>query len=114
MSRKDSNTPTIQVLERAFSLLDTLASQSDPISLKEISERTKLHPSTAHRILNDLAVAKGVVKTELSEIKGIGEKISEKLLKKFRSVQRIRESALEDLTEVIGAKKAESVFRHFH
>ena len=60
MSRKDSNTPTIQVLERAFSLLDTLASQSDPISLKEISERTKLHPSTAHRILNDLAVGRFV------------------------------------------------------
>ncbi|HLG34552.1 MAG TPA: excinuclease ABC subunit UvrC [Bacteroidia bacterium] len=56
---------------------------------------------------------KGVVKTELSEIKGIGEKISEKLLKKFRSVQKVRQASLEDLSKVIGAKKAEAVFRHF-
>jgi DNA-binding IclR family transcriptional regulator len=55
---KDSQTPTIQVLERAFALLEILASQPDPMSLKEISERTGLHPSTAHRILNDLAIGR--------------------------------------------------------
>jgi DNA-binding IclR family transcriptional regulator len=58
MSAKDPRTPTIQVLERAFSLLDTLAAQPEPVSLKEISERTGLHPSTAHRILNDLAIGR--------------------------------------------------------
>lgn len=60
MSRKESNTPTIQVLERAFALLDMLAEQSDPVSLKDISERTGLHPSTAHRILNDLTIGRYV------------------------------------------------------
>ncbi|MBI5717105.1 MAG: IclR family transcriptional regulator [Burkholderiales bacterium] len=60
MSRKDPHTPTIQVLERAFALLDMLAAQPDPVSLKEISERTGLHPSTAHRILNDLTVGRYV------------------------------------------------------
>ncbi|MBK6862514.1 MAG: IclR family transcriptional regulator [Ideonella sp.] len=39
-----------------FSLLDVLASAQDPVSLKAISEKTGLHPSTAHRILNDLAI----------------------------------------------------------
>jgi DNA-binding IclR family transcriptional regulator len=39
-----------------FSLLDTLAREGDAASLKSISEQTGLHPSTAHRILNDLAV----------------------------------------------------------
>ena len=58
MTAKDPQTPTIQVLERAFSLLDTLAAQPEPVSLKEISERTGLHPSTAHRILNDLAIGR--------------------------------------------------------
>lgn len=52
--------PAIQVLERTFMLLDVLASQQDPVSLKAISERTQLHPSTAHRILNDLAVGRFV------------------------------------------------------
>ena len=57
---KDTQTPTIQVLERSFALLDMLASQQDPVSLKEISERTGLHPSTAHRILNDLTLGRFV------------------------------------------------------
>jgi DNA-binding IclR family transcriptional regulator len=60
MASKDSRTPTIQVLERAFGLLELLASQPDPISLKDISERTGLHPSTAHRILNDLTIGRFV------------------------------------------------------
>jgi DNA-binding IclR family transcriptional regulator len=58
MTHKDPQTPIIQVLARAFSLLDTLAAQPEPVSLKEISERTGLHPSTAHRILNDLAIGR--------------------------------------------------------
>ncbi len=52
-----SNAATsIQVLSRMFSLLDTLAQEGNAMPLKTISERTGLHPSTAHRILNDLAV----------------------------------------------------------
>ena len=47
--------PTVQVLERMFTLLDILAGKEEAMSLKEISEKSGLHPSTAHRILNDLA-----------------------------------------------------------
>lgn len=60
MSSKDSQTPTIQVLDRAFGLLELLAAQPESVSLKEISERSGLHPSTAHRILNDLAIGRFV------------------------------------------------------
>lgn len=56
MSDTPHNSTSIQVLSRMFSLLDTLAQEGDAVSLKVISERTSLHPSTAHRILNDLAV----------------------------------------------------------
>ncbi|HBH38769.1 MAG TPA: IclR family transcriptional regulator [Curvibacter sp.] len=58
MKKKDPDavaTPTVQVIERMFTLMDVLATREDAISLKEISEKTGLHPSTAHRILNDLA-----------------------------------------------------------
>ena len=55
---------TIQVLERAFALLDLLAAHQDPVSLKEISEQTGLHPSTAHRILNDLTIGRFVDRPE--------------------------------------------------
>jgi DNA-binding IclR family transcriptional regulator len=54
----------IQVIERMVSLLDALADHSDPVSLKELSGRTKLHPSTAHRILNDLVIARFVDRAE--------------------------------------------------
>jgi DNA-binding IclR family transcriptional regulator len=56
--------PTIQVIERLFSLMDVLASREDSISLKEISEKTGLHPSTAHRILNDLTIGRFVDRPE--------------------------------------------------
>jgi DNA-binding IclR family transcriptional regulator len=61
---KANPSPTIQVLERTFSLLDVLAAHQDPVSLKVISERTGLHPSTAHRILNDLTVGRFVDRPE--------------------------------------------------
>jgi len=60
MKTSDAKGPAIQVLERTFQLLDLLASYPDPISLKLISEQTGLHPSTAHRILNDLTLGRFV------------------------------------------------------
>jgi DNA-binding IclR family transcriptional regulator len=56
--------PTIQVLERTFALLDVLALHQDPVSLKTLSEQSGLHPSTAHRILNDLTIGRFVDRPE--------------------------------------------------
>jgi DNA-binding IclR family transcriptional regulator len=56
--------PTIQVLERTFALLDVLALHQDPVSLKILSEQSGLHPSTAHRILNDLTIGRFVDRPE--------------------------------------------------
>lgn len=58
MSDSTASSTSIQVLSRMFALLDTLAHEGDALSLKSISEQTGLHPSTAHRILNDLAVGR--------------------------------------------------------
>ena len=60
MTAPAPSNPTIQVLERAFSLLDLLSTADEALSLKEISERSGLHPSTAHRILNDLTIGRYV------------------------------------------------------
>ena len=57
-------TPSIQVIERMFALIDVLASREDAMSLKEISEKTGLHLSTTHRILNDLTVGRFVDRPE--------------------------------------------------
>ena len=64
MPNTEAKKPTIQVLERAFDLLEVLASFPDPVSLKVIAERSGLHPSTAHRILNDLTIGRFVDRPE--------------------------------------------------
>ncbi|MFG6448469.1 IclR family transcriptional regulator [Roseateles sp. BYS180W] len=64
MKKTELQTPAIQVLERMFTLLDVLARHQDPVSLKQISEATGLHPSTAHRILNDLTLGRFVDRPE--------------------------------------------------
>jgi IclR family transcriptional regulator, carbohydrate utilization repressor len=56
--------PSVQVIERMFNLLEVLASREEAVSLKEISEKTGLHPSTAHRILNDLTIGRFVDRPE--------------------------------------------------
>jgi excinuclease ABC subunit C len=56
---------------------------------------------------------KGVVKTELSSIKGIGGSTATALLRHFKSVKKIKEAGLEELEAVIGKSKAEKVHRHF-
>ncbi len=50
--------PNVQVIERIINLLDILANREDAMSLKEVSEKSGLHPSTAHRILNDLVTGR--------------------------------------------------------
>jgi len=52
--------PTVQVIERMFTLLEILADREEAMPLKEIAEKSGLHPSTAHRILNDLATGRFV------------------------------------------------------
>ncbi|MBL0103059.1 MAG: excinuclease ABC subunit UvrC [Bacteroidetes bacterium] len=58
--------------------------------------------------------SKGVVKSELSDIKGIGETTKDELLRHFKSVKRIKEATLEEIAEVIGGHRASLVFAYFH
>jgi len=50
----------IQVVERMMNLLDALAEHEESASLKVLAEQTGLHPSTAHRILNDMVACRMV------------------------------------------------------
>ena len=51
---------------------------------------------------------------KLTDIKGIGENTATTLIKKFKSVKRISEASLEELTGEIGKAKAETVYNWFH
>ncbi len=56
---------------------------------------------------------KSLISTELSDIKGIGPATAKALLKKFKSVKRIKEASLKDLEAVVGLSKAQIVFSYF-
>jgi DNA-binding IclR family transcriptional regulator len=49
---KQAAKSSIQVIERMMSLLDALARHATPVNLKQLATETRLHPSTAHRILS--------------------------------------------------------------
>ena len=58
--------------------------------------------------------SKRALHSELDDIPGIGPKTRDELLNALKSVKKIRESALETLTNLIGPAKAQIVFEHFH
>jgi len=57
---------------------------------------------------------KGTIKSELTEIDGVGFNTAQKLLWKFKSVKKIKEASEEELAEIIGIAKAGIVYKHFH
>ncbi|MBR5653926.1 MAG: excinuclease ABC subunit UvrC [Prevotella sp.] len=58
--------------------------------------------------------SKHAVQSELDNIKGIGPKTKEALLKHFKSMKRIREASLDDIAAVIGNKKGEILWQQLH
>ena len=52
--------------------------------------------------------------SELDNIKGIGPKTKDMLLKKLKSVKNIKEADNQTLTSIIGASKASLVYNYFH
>ena len=65
---------------------------------------------THHRNKRD----KGTLKTELTEIKGIGPQTAELLLQKFKSVKKIKEQDIKVLEAVVGLSKAQIVFQYLN
>ncbi|MCK0161393.1 excinuclease ABC subunit UvrC [Allomuricauda sp. F6463D] len=58
--------------------------------------------------------SKEAISSELVDIQGIGEQTAQQLLKQFKSVKRIKEASLENLTASVGASKAKKIYKTFH
>lgn len=58
--------------------------------------------------------SKHALHSELDEIKGIGPKTKDALIRQFKTVKKIKEQDLNALTEVIGAAKAAILYNYFH
>ena len=90
--------PSIQVLERMFSLMDVLAAKEGSATLKEISEKTQLHPSTTHRILNDLVAGRYVDRPEPGQYR-LGMRLLE-LGNLVKARLNVRDAALTPMREL--------------
>lgn len=58
--------------------------------------------------------SKSQLHSELDAIKGIGTKTKEQLLRHFKTVKRIKEADLQQLTNIIGGSRASLLFNYFH
>ncbi len=78
--------------------------------LTHIQDEVHRYAITFHRDKR----SKHALHSELDDIKGIGPKTKEQLLKGLKSVKRIKDADLETLTEIIKEAKAKIIFNHFH
>lgn len=78
--------------------------------LTHIQDEVHRYAITFHRDKR----SKHALHSELDDIKGIGPKTKELLLKALKSVKRIKDADLETLTEIIKETKAKIIFNHFH
>ena len=78
--------------------------------LTRIQDEVHRYAITFHRDKR----SKHALHSELDNIKGIGPKTKEQLLKALKSVKRIKEADLETLTEIVKEGKAKIIFNHFH
>lgn len=79
-------------------------------TLMHIRDEAHRFGITFHRKLR----TKAQVKSVLNEIKGIGESTETALLQNFKTVESIKSKTIEELSAVIGKKRAGIVYRFFH
>lgn len=58
--------------------------------------------------------SKHALHSELDDIRGIGPKTKDALLKRLKSVKQVREATLQTLAEIAGEAKARLIYGHFH
>lgn len=78
-------------------------------TLMHIRDEAHRFGITFHRKLRE----KAQIVSVLSGIKGIGESTEMILLQEFKSVEKIKETSLEELKRVVGAKRAGILYNHF-
>lgn len=101
-------------LEEIFKPFDSIPLYIDKKSeslriIQQLRDEAHRFGITHHRVKRE----KDTIKTELTQIQGIGSVIAEKLLLHFRSVTSIKETPLEELEKIIGKAKAKIVFEHY-
>jgi excinuclease ABC subunit C len=96
-----------------------LPGDSDPVLIPKASASLRLLQRVrdeAHRFAVEFQRKqrrKSTVRSELTEIPGIGEKTAQKLLKRFGSVRKIRNATLKELEQTAGKRTAARIVDHW-
>jgi len=96
-----------------------LPGKSDPELIPKTSSGLKLLQQIrdeAHRFaitFHRERRSKRIIKTELTDIKGIGTETAKLLLEKFGSLDGIRNSSIEELENTVGKKKTQLLIEYF-
>lgn len=78
--------------------------------LTQIQDEVHRYAITFHREKR----SKNALQSELDDIKGIGPKTKDLLIKQYKSVKKIKEQDLSELSNLIGQAKAEIIYNYFH
>lgn len=78
--------------------------------LTQIQDEVHRYAITFHREKR----SKNALHSELDDIKGIGPKTKDLLIKQYKSVKKIKEQDLSELSNIIGQAKAEIIYNYFH
>ena len=78
--------------------------------LARIQDEVHRYAITFHRDKR----SKHLLHSELDDIPSIGPKTRDLLLKHFKSVKKIKVADIQALTPIVGSKKSEIIFNHFH
>ena len=78
--------------------------------LQQIRDEAHRFAITFHRTRR----SKRIIKSELTDIKGIGTETAKILLENFGSVETIKKTSKDELAKIIGIKKAELITNQFN
>ncbi|WP_100064942.1 IclR family transcriptional regulator [Miniphocaeibacter massiliensis] len=94
----------VQSIDRVFNILEVVANSIEGITIKEITEETKLHKSTVHRLLYSLIQKGYVVQDEATSKYNITFKLYELGMKKLENIDLVRVARpyVEELMNKVG------------
>ncbi len=117
LAKFDLNIPVIGLAKKNEEIF--LPGQMNPLILKKSAAGLNLLQQVrdeAHRFavtFHKHRRKKRMLTSELTEIKGLGEKTTQKLLKKFGSLEKIKHSTEEELTSVVNRQQAQAIVEYF-
>lgn len=78
--------------------------------ITQVQDEVHRSAITYHRKLR----SKGMIKSELDNINGVGEVRKKRLMEVFKSVENIKKAGIEELEKAVDKKTAHAVFEYFH